>query len=302
MGFSNKQNGNVDIIKNEKYKVEIYINRVGAELIGWKIGEKKYGVLYRDGEIAPPPKGWKNHATILFPVVGRLKNNISKYDSKIITFKKNHGFARDYLFSPISIILKKKSASITYLMKSDDNLKKYYPFDFNFYVTYIIKKDKLKVKFIVENLSQEVLYFSLGWHPGFVIYNESSYLQFKGKNLIYYKVSENNLLTGEKEVIDKVKFNQLLLGDIKKALIFEIKEKKYRKLLFYNGLFKIFIKFKDFPFLGIWSEDKKRFICIEPWHGTDDFENQTPFDEKLGIISLKKRKKKTFSIELRIKF
>ena len=43
----------------------------------------------------------------------------------------------------------------------------------------------------------------------------------------------------------------------------------------------------NFPQLGIWSKPAAPFVCIEPWHGTADYEGEIKdVFEKPGIIRL----------------
>ncbi len=46
------------------------------------------------------------------------------------------------------------------------------------------------------------------------------------------------------------------------------------------------VEFPEFPHLGFWSEPGYEFICIEPWQGMDDHEDQQPFDLKIGMMQL----------------
>ena len=63
------------------------------------------------------------------------------------------------------------------------------------------------------------------------------------------------------------------------------------------------VDFTDFPQLGLWSEPGWNFICIEPWQGMDDHEEQEPFDEKVGIVRLPagEEEKKTALVRARVK-
>ncbi len=298
--ISNEKNG-IDVLENKDEGIRLKFLRLGAEIVEYKIPGLQNGLFYRDGDISNPAGGWKNHATILFPVVGRLKDNKSKYGKKIISFKKNHGFARSFVFELEKYKLGTDKAMISYSMESNEELREQYPFDFKFNVVYKISGNKLAVKFKVKNRSNdEPIYFSIGWHPGFAVYGKTSF-KLKSHKFFYYKVGGNGLLTGEKIEIHKDYFYKLIRGSLNKALIFEFIEKRERSLIFNNGKIDIKLKFRDFPFLGIWSENKDKFICIEPWHGADDFEEQPQFDEKLGIVKLEAGKSKKFKVDIVVK-
>ncbi len=70
--------------------------------------------------------------------------------------------------------------------------------------------------------------------------------------------------------------------------MFEIADVNNRKCTLYNPKLKygINIDFADFPYLGIWAKRNQDYICIEPWQGMDDHDQQEPFDTKIGIYKL----------------
>ena len=62
------------------------------------------------------------------------------------------------------------------------------------------------------------------------------------------------------------------------------------------------VKFKDFPYLGIWTKPNAPFLCIEPWCGLADnanhngnifekegiqlLDNNTEFQREINIVIL----------------
>jgi len=62
------------------------------------------------------------------------------------------------------------------------------------------------------------------------------------------------------------------------------------------------VEFPDFPHLGLWANQGEEYICIEPWQGMDDHEEQEPFDRKLGIVKLEPgcKDKRTITVTPRI--
>ena len=72
--------------------LEIKTTSKGAELVSCKLnGEEKI----HDGE-----SFWNRHAPILFPIVGKLKDNQTEIEGKIYKMGQ-HGFARDMEFKKI---------------------------------------------------------------------------------------------------------------------------------------------------------------------------------------------------------
>ncbi len=283
----------VKIIENEKARIGVLL--YGGELVSYRIktNGKEIPLLYRDGDTSVPESGWKNHATVLFPTVGRLKNKKSRIGNKEIYFEKNHGIARSQQFS----LIEKTKDSILLQLKSNEDTKKFFPFDFILNIKYTLKDEILTTCFEVINPSEESLYFGLGWHPGFRTESDFEIIpEFKTAERFF--VSESGLLTGEKKIISKEEFEKILKSDLSNAVILRIENKNERKVIYKNNEISLGIEFYDFEFLGIWSEDKRKFICIEPWQGTDDFENQTTFDKKPGIVKLEPGESKVFEVKL----
>jgi galactose mutarotase-like enzyme len=50
--------------------------------------------------------------------------------------------------------------------------------------------------------------------------------------------------------------------------------------------FKLHLDYADFPFLGLWANQGENYICLEPWQGMDDHEQQEPFENKVGLVEL----------------
>jgi galactose mutarotase-like enzyme len=66
-----------------------------------------------------------------------------------------------------------------------------------------------------------------------------------------------------------------------------------------NPLLKV--NFKDFPNLGIWTKNNAPFLCIEPWFGYSDTEENTGnLFEKEGIQILEENEmfESQYSIEI----
>ena len=72
---------NIDRLLHAESGTEVMLNRLGAELIGYRVVDQVRGItiplMYRDSLPEKPETGWKNHATVLFPIVGGLKNKVS---------------------------------------------------------------------------------------------------------------------------------------------------------------------------------------------------------------------------------
>ena len=68
----------------------LVVKRLGAEVISYRVwdedNQRILPLLWNDNNDFPPPQGgWKNHATVIFPHVGGLKNKETRLDDIKIT-------------------------------------------------------------------------------------------------------------------------------------------------------------------------------------------------------------------------
>ena len=147
--------------------------KAGAELV--RIYSKKYNkeILWNGDE-----KFWARRSPVLFPIVGKLKENKTLIEDKIFSMNQ-HGFARDMNFELINTT----DNSITYKLTSSEETKEVYPYDFNLFITYTINNEKINVKWKIENIDNKEIYFSIGAHPAFNISSSKNlkdyYLEFE---------------------------------------------------------------------------------------------------------------------------
>ena len=289
----------IDKLVNESGKSSVIINRFGGEVIGYRIydekREKELPLLVRDGIREKPAEGWKNHATILFPIVGGIKGDKSYLEDTLITSKGYHGFARHSTFELVEKDTSDK-ALLRYRLSANEETRKYYPFDFQMDITYQLKGNDLTVLFEMANKEKEKdIYFCIGWHPGFrtpVIESVGSktdcqILLNKGVYRKYHN-NEHCRLTGETSELEIDGAVSWTEEELELTIMLEIDDRDKRVCTLYDPAsdIKIEVEFKDFPHLGLWSERGNDFICIEPWQGMDDHEEQEPFDKKAGIVKL----------------
>ena len=289
----------IDKLVNETDKSSVIINRFGCEVIGYRIYDKQKGgellLLVRDGQTGKPKSGWKSHAPILFPIVGGIKNDTSYLGNKVIRSRGNHGFARHSWFSLVNKSTNNK-AKLHYRLSADEETKKYYPFNIQIDMTYELSGNDLTVIFSIMNIEDsEDIYYCFGWHPGFrtpsidgLGSKEECQILFKKGTYRKYHNNEHCRLTGETSEIELDGELKRTEEELEATIMLEIDDPNNRICTLYDPAaeFKIEVDFKDFPHLGLWSEPGYKFICIEPWQGMDDHEEQEPFDKKVGIVKL----------------
>lgn len=243
------------------------------------------------------PAYWNRHAPVLFPIVGRLKDNRFEYNGKSYILGQ-HGFARDSSFACIQV----SSDSAIFRLTGSDLESIVYPFDFEFEVQYSLDGNTLHQQFTCLNKGTEVMYFSFGGHPAFnadpidaceLHFSpglEHDVFALSGGCIMDTPVSHLNTsniaLNAHSFDSDALIFNNL------KNTIISLNQHKTEKLRVHTD---------HMPYLGIWSKPGAPFVCIEPWDGVADFENHDGnIKTKRGIISLDPQKRFTngFKIEI----
>ena len=272
-------------IKNEYIKAKI--KSFGAELNSLqKIDDSLEYIWQGDKEF------WSRHSPILFPIVGRLKNDSYFYKNQKYNMSQ-HGFARDKEFE----IVEKKDDFIEFKLSSDEKTLKIYPFSFELYLSYKLERNSLIVSYKVINKSDEKMLFSIGAHPAFNwslekdLKKEDYFLEFEINNSKRYFLNELGLVFDSIDLKfeDKKLFlnEELFKND---ALVFN--DLNIKNLIFKNIKNENFIKlnFENFPYLGIWSKPSGApFLCIEPWFGVaDENSSNQNLEEKKGMITLQK--------------
>ena len=293
-GLDKAVNAAVETVKaNSKYiKMEIKTVEKGAELVS---------VIYKGEERMHDGKTfWGKHSPILFPAIGNLR-----FPNVIINGKEyplhKHGFARDLNFEKIG--------ENSYVLKSNEETHKMYPYDFEFYVWYEVEGNKLTFNFKVVNKGEKEMLFGLGGHPAFKCdySNGKCYVEFEEtedelevipldleKLLLKNEIIKGETILTDKKVIkfdkDTFKIDTLVLTKIKsKSITLKEEDKKLVK-----------VNFNGFKYMGIWSPVGASFVCLEPWYNTCDYVDSTnEFKDKKDILHLEggKEFKTSFSIE-----
>ncbi|MER2131553.1 MAG: aldose 1-epimerase family protein [Carnobacterium inhibens] len=274
-------------LKNDA--LTVHISQKGAELQSIKSNSEEVEYLWQGD-----PTFWGRKAPVLFPIVGRLKNDEYVYQGKTYSLNQ-HGFARDLVFQ----VEEQTDVSVCFTLSSTTETKVSYPFDFKLTVTYTLDKNDIKVSYGVYNTHPiEDMYFSIGGHPGFNVPMTSDttfedyYLTFLPREtrkkiplIGSYLDLENKTLSQTNTEIDLKR--PLFDHD---ALIYETKGKNIFSISSEKTARSVALTFEGFPYTGIWSPPKKEapFVCIEPWFGIADTQNASgELSEKLGIQHLK---------------
>ena len=268
--------------------IEVVISDHGAEVQSVKGAHTGEEYMWQ-----ADPEIWGRHAPVLFPIVGRLKNDEYKYQGKTYHMGQ-HGFARDCDFE----VENHTQESITFLLKDNEETREMYPFKFEFRVNYNLMNNLLEENFSVVNKSDETMIFGVGGHPGFNLpvnngeEKEDYYfdmhpsiarvkIPLKGAYLDW----NNRSLASTDSFIGLS--DELFKDD---ALIYELHGHDNKvSLRTDKSKFHINVWTRNAPYVGIWSQypNTANYVCIEPWWGIADREDADgELEHKYGMNHL----------------
>lgn len=284
-------------VKIENDVLVAKFKKKGAELYSLK--SKKSGIDYIFHTFPPMFFG---SSPILFPIVGRVKNNKYTYKDKEYNMY-IHGFASHQEFE----VLEKESNKVTFVLYSNKKYQEIYPFEFELYLIYELVDNSLKVSYKVRNISNEKMYFSIGAHPAFLCPIDKNnrnqyYIYFDGVSVLDRSKIEmsSGLLYENHEQIELIDANEVFVGEkggilpisddlfAEDALVFENNQTHKISLLMPDKTPYLSVKFTA-PVVGIWSLGDKVLpcVCIEPWYGRCDKKDiSVSFDKKEWINEL----------------
>ncbi|ANK59486.1 aldose epimerase [Loigolactobacillus backii] len=238
------------------------------------------------------PKAWGRHAPILFPIVGRLKNDEYRYQGKTYHMTQ-HGFARDKDFT----VVEQKAASVSLQLTDDEQTRQVFPFAFELTVNYQLLDNQLIVGYQVHNPTTNDLYFSVGGHPGFQIpltsdtAFEDYYISYDPKKTRVQIPLQGAYNDAEHKTLASTDTDHDLSHELFKndALIYELHQENTFTLKNDQNKSAISVTVPNAPYTGIWSPYPVtgNVVCIEPWWGiADNIAASGELTEKMGINHL----------------
>lgn len=238
---------------------------------------------------------WQGTAPTLFPFCGGLKDNKFTYRGQEY-FCEKHGFAKSSEFA----VIKSDKKHAVLELKSNEETKQKYPFDFIFRVAFILSGRSIMVKYTVKNTGENKMYFSIGSHESYLCDGgmERFDVVFPRKETLSTCVIEDGLISKEKmPIIKRSKilplYEKYLEND---SLVF--KNMASSSLMLRNRITtkRIKISFPGCKYFVIWSLPQKNYVCLEPWAGFPDTTDTTgEIEKKEGMLSLKGGRKKTLA-------
>lgn len=250
---------------------------------------------------------WGRRSPVLFPFVGALKDNKYTYNGQTYPMSQ-HGFARDMEFE----VYEQSSDAMTFVLKSNEETREVYPFDFELYLSYQLGGDGLSVTYKVVNPSDEQMFFSIGGHPAFNVPLEKDltfedyYLKsspMKSRIMIPLK---GRYIDVENRTLGQTNATIALTRDLfsNDALIYETKGLNSFSICSEKSPHSVTLSFNNLPFVGIWTPygTDAPFVCIEPWAGiADSTDASGKLEEKFGIQILQAQETFTTKYAITVK-
>jgi galactose mutarotase-like enzyme len=270
----------------------------GAELCSLRNADGQE-LLWQAGE------AWPRHSPLLFPIVGRLKNDELRHRGTSYRMTQ-HGVARDHRFE----WLERQPDSCALVLSDNPATRSRYPFAFRLEVAYTVKDADLNVTFAVTNTGDEMLPASIGAHPAFNWpllpgLDKQDYARtFSHDETAPIRRLEQGLMlaTPQPAPIDGkiLPLSERLFDD--DAVILDQPASNAVRFAADRGP-SIEMSWDGFRELGIWSKPGGvPFLCIEPWHGFAspvDFDGE--FSDKPGLMHIAPSATHSLSYRMRIR-
>ncbi len=283
------------VLKNPKSLVSI--DEQGAQIVAWLDLKKNQQVLWTVNEAY-----WNRVAPVLFPFVGRLKNDRYTFGGSSYPMKQ-HGFARDRVFD----IIQASDEKLELQLRSDSASLEIYPFNFELGITFSLSESTLLIENTVRNIDKQPLICSFGAHPGFHLEGLiSEYaIQIEGMVSAQRHLIQEGLYTGDTETLHFEDGGILNLNEDyfeQDAIVFKHEDiQKMRILKHGDGVLDFETKGIIAPYWGIWKKPGAPFICIEPWWGIADSINATgDLTQKEGMQIIEPLESRRFVYQIKV--
>lgn len=257
----------------------IAVKQLGAELISVCTVQNNTERLWQGNKDI-----WPRHAPVLFPFVGKLKNDQYEYKGKVYQMPQ-HGFARDREFK----LLEKSDTRLLFELTEDEQSYKVFPFRFSLQILYTLIDTTLSCSYIVSNPDTDPLYYGIGAHPGFIcpLADECS-IEFEKNETVDRYYIEGGLISDHKEEVlsnsRKLELSPSLFS--RDAVVF--KSLSSESLVLHSKFSSMKMSWHNMPYFGIWTKPGcDQFVCLEPWSGiADNVGTSGKLLEKEGIRKL----------------
>ena len=296
-----------EIISISNGSLTASIDAMGAQLMSLRKGESEY--LWQGDS-----NWWPRRAPILFPIVGVLKDSKAESAEGTISLAR-HGLARLNQFE----VVEQSVSSVTLQLKSTEETRKAYPYDFELKLIFSVDGDTLTQTYEVTNPANVVLPFTLGAHPAFNIPIpdvEASSLNHYHLLFTHSWTSYGPSITDE-GLCDYTTPQRLIVNSDTLPLSWELIDREKtitledvpdRRITLTANVdatsetHGIQMDFEGFDYLGIWSAAPGcPFVALEPWCGiADTVDTDGVFEHKPGIMCLEPEQSITKTLSVKV--
>ncbi len=262
--FVGKQSMSAIRVEQQQYKTYILSNESSAAEVSvvperggiitlWRVQDQD--IFYLDTErFRDPALSVRGGIPLLFPICGNLPDDTYTLNGQTYQLKQ-HGFARNLPWE-VTDQSTHDGASLTVSLKSSEQTRAVYPFDFELSFIYTLKDNTLEQRYRHTNLSDQPMPFATGIHPYFLV-KDKSQLAFNLPSTQYKAKGENTVQTFsgqfdfEQDEIDIAFFNL----SQQSAVVTDL-SRKLKLTLDYD---------QNYSTLVFWTVKGKDFYCLEPW-------------------------------------
>ncbi|MBB4079034.1 galactose mutarotase-like enzyme [Lewinella aquimaris] len=254
------------------------------------------------------PDVWGSTAPVLFPIIGKLKDDKTTIDGREYRIPK-HGIVRN---NDKLEFFSKLEDRIVFRLCSDEESLEQYPFHFDFRITFRLRNEHLIIYHEVMNTDDKPIFFHLGGHPAFRVpfFEGDTYedyvLRFEHPEASQsYRVTEQGTISNETRPVPWQEDGTILplTHDLfaEDALVF--KDLESRSVILESRKHGPVLKldYAGWTHLGIWAKTNGDFVCIEPWIGlADSATSGGEFVRKEGIVELQPNEVYEMSYDIKI--
>ena len=240
-------------IKNEFFTVTV--DSFGAHLQSM-LSHDGIEVIFQGDDI------WKGKSPNIFPIIGVFDCGKYTFEGKEYSYP-CHGVAPRFEYE-VSL---HTQTELEFKLSANEETRKIYPFEFNFYVNYKLDGETLIYTVKTENTDTRPLYCEAGTHTGFPVAKN-----FCGATILFdsdeknYTVKNNDKAKCGGRFIDENRTLTLSnwLFETGAVTIGELNSKAVT-LCREDADYSVTVGLGNYDVLTLWSVPEASYVCIEPW-------------------------------------
>lgn len=249
---------------------------------------------------------WGSSSPVLFPAIGKIKGGKVTLNGKAYAMPK-HGIIRN---NDLLGFEQYGASKCAFTLTSSEKTREQYPFRFSFSVVYTLVENRLIMQYEIANRDNQPMPFACGGHTAYAcplgedISLADYVIEFPVPlHLQADTLGASGLLSDRKrEILSNEKVlalsNSLFNED---ALIFSDINFDWVRLRKKQEKKGILVRFAGYPHLALWSKPSADYVCIEPWLGLPDREDEsTEITQKPSYKTIEPNTVFTIAIETEI--